>query len=93
MNHSSGLRASAHWVCLAFGALPHHHVRFRTKLLSAMLAGLSVVRVATAASTCPFDTGGSDAINDGVVLTRMRWASRARRWSPALATRALTRCR
>ena len=23
-----------------------------------------------AASTCPFDTGGSDAINDGVVLTR-----------------------
>ena len=24
----------------------------------------------TAASTCPFDTGGSDAINDGVVLTR-----------------------
>ncbi len=24
----------------------------------------------TAAATCPFDTGGSDAINDGVVLTR-----------------------
>jgi hypothetical protein len=31
---------------------------------------LSVMSGATHASTCPFDTGGSDALNDGVVLTR-----------------------
>ena len=45
---------------------------------SARLARLSLVAAAAlattvlthAASTCPFDTGGSDALNDGVVLTR-----------------------
>ena len=31
---------------------------------------LSLMSVSTHAATCPFDTGGSDAINDGVVLTR-----------------------
>jgi hypothetical protein len=31
---------------------------------------LSVMSGAAHASTCPFDTGGSDALNDGVVLTR-----------------------
>ena len=38
------------------------------------IAALTVMAVSMtllhAASTCPFDTGGSDAINDGVVLTR-----------------------
>ena len=31
---------------------------------------LSLLSLSAFASTCPFDTGGSDAINDGVVLTR-----------------------
>ena len=31
---------------------------------------MSALSLATAASTCPFDTGGSDVLNDGVVLTR-----------------------
>jgi hypothetical protein len=31
---------------------------------------LCISATATAASTCPFDTGGSDALNDGVALTR-----------------------
>jgi hypothetical protein len=37
------------------------------------IAGILVVATASTpsrASTCPFDTGGSDAINDGIVLTR-----------------------
>ncbi len=33
-------------------------------------AMLTVMSGATHASTCPFDGGGSDALNDGVVLTR-----------------------
>ena len=36
----------------------------------AAATAMSGAMLSHAASTCPFDTGGSDAINDGVVLTR-----------------------
>ena len=35
-----------------------------------VVALFSALTAAHAASVCPFDTGGSDALNDGVVLTR-----------------------
>jgi len=39
--------------------------------LSAMIAvTAAALTSAHAASVCPFDSGGSDALNDGVVLTR-----------------------
>lgn len=39
--------------------------------LSAVIAvTTAALTSAHAASVCPFDTGGSDALNDGVVLTR-----------------------
>ena len=34
------------------------------------IAATLCVAQGTATSTCPFDTGGSDGLNDGVVLTR-----------------------
>ena len=67
MNYSTLSRATA---IFAPAAHRHREFRVRTSLLIAALASLSVFSMATAASTCPFDTGGSDAVNDGVVLTR-----------------------
>jgi hypothetical protein len=53
------------------------NIRFRfgrltgfSALAATLGAALCVTATSVAASTCPFDTGGSDAINDGVVLTR-----------------------
>jgi len=48
------------------------HIRFHAVVGKGWAAGLAAIVLAThaAASTCPFDTGGSDALNDGVVLTR-----------------------
>ena len=40
----------------------------QTAATFALLAALFTAPIH--AQTCPFDTGGSDAINDGVVLTR-----------------------
>ena len=45
-----------------------HFRVLRTMLVCS--AVLATSTTATAASTCPFDTGGSDAVNDGLVLTR-----------------------
>ncbi len=43
----------------------------KTVIATAALAAMILTpTLLHAASTCPFDTGGSDAINDGVVLTR-----------------------
>ena len=44
-----------------------------TTLIAARTLTLTLTLTLTsahAASACPFDTGGSDALNDGVVLTR-----------------------
>ena len=41
-----------------------------TTLATIALAGITFAGTAASAATCPFDTGGSDALNDGVVLTR-----------------------
>lgn len=50
------------------------HFRTMRHLTKALLPVLAVTPllspVAVHAQTCPFDTGGSDAVNDGVVLTR-----------------------
>ena len=40
-----------------------------TTLISVLTLTLTLTS-AHAASACPFDTGGSDALNDGVALTR-----------------------
>ena len=52
-----------------------HTQPIRTSGNGCVIAALGLVLALTcapaaAAGTCPFDTGGSDAINDGVVLTR-----------------------
>ena len=44
-------------------------MRSLAKLSRAWMVALSTISAAHAA-TCPFDTGGSDALNDGTVLTR-----------------------
>ena len=36
----------------------------------ALVATLAVLPASASAQTCPFNNGGSDATNDGVVLTR-----------------------
>ncbi|MBL8311083.1 MAG: tail fiber domain-containing protein [Burkholderiales bacterium] len=41
-----------------------------TRRVGASLVATLVCLTSAQASTCPFDTGGSDAVNDGVVLTR-----------------------
>ena len=42
-----------------------------TTLIAARTLTLTLTLTsAHAASACPFDTGGSDALNDGVALTR-----------------------
>ena len=41
-----------------------------SRLVSAMLVACGAAVSQAQVSTCPFDGGGSDAINDGVVLTR-----------------------
>jgi hypothetical protein len=52
------------------GFLMSHSFAIR-KLSLGIALTLSTVAIQTAiASTCPFDGGGSDAINDGIVLTR-----------------------
>lgn len=45
-----------------------HHRFLRPAAVCALLAALFTAPIH--AQTCPFDNGGSDAINDGVVLTR-----------------------
>ncbi len=47
-------------------SFPHRFIH----LSAALAAALAALTSAHAASVCPFDTGGSDALNDGVVLTR-----------------------
>ena len=45
--------------------------QFRRRALAISMAAISAVTASTVrAATCPFDGGGSDAVNDGVVLTR-----------------------
>ena len=43
---------------------------FVSTVETTLAVAFTALATATAASTCPFDTGGSDAVNDGVVLTR-----------------------
>ena len=47
--------------------------RSSERRLTTLIAALTLTLTLTsahAASVCPFDTGGSDALNDGVALTR-----------------------
>ena len=67
MNHSTSSPSTAR---SAQAVLRKVDFRFRGRLLIAAFFSTSALSLATAASTCPFDTGGSDALNDGVVLTR-----------------------
>ena len=52
--------------------IPRHISGAATRSIFATIStvGLGLACALATASTCPFDTGGSDAINDGVVLTR-----------------------
>ena len=45
-------------------------IMFRAIAIAGVLVVSATASLPTLASTCPFDNGGSDAINDGVVLTR-----------------------
>ena len=67
MNHSTSSPATAR---LAQAVLRKGDFRFRCWLLIAALSSVSALSLATAGSTCPLDTSGSDVLNDGVVLTR-----------------------
>ena len=67
MNYSTSSQATAR---LAEAVPRKDDFRFRGRLLIAAFVSVSALSLATAASTCPFDTGGSDVLNDGVVLTR-----------------------
>ena len=66
MNHSTSSQATAR---LAEAVLRKDDFRFRGRLLIAAFFSVSALSLATAASTCPFDTGGSDA-QDGLGRTR-----------------------
>ena len=67
MNHSTSSPATAR---LAEAVLRKDDFRIRGQLLVAAFFSVSALSPATAASTCPFDAGGLDVLNDGVVLTR-----------------------
>ena len=67
MNFNASAPRTAH---LPENVHRHGSRLFRDRLVLAAAISISTVTTATAASTCPFDTGGSDAVNDGVVLTR-----------------------
>ena len=55
---------------MAEAVLRKDDFRIRGQLLVAAFFSVSALSPATAASTCPFDAGGLDVLNDGVVLTR-----------------------
>ncbi len=58
-------------ICVSSAATPFaHRLSIRETAKFAVVASFSVGIGLSLAATCPFDNGGSDAINDGLVLTR-----------------------